>query len=110
MPAVETMETGKYIQYIPVSLIVVDYKMVNTNVFLNIVPQICARIYEYKSPVFLICTHARTRTHTHTHTHRLYHINLFTPKMFPKLENKHSVVIFQKLIVPQLVKQVPLPF
>ena len=26
--------------------------------------------------------------------------------MFPKLENKHSVVIFQKLRVPQLVKQV----
>jgi hypothetical protein len=87
-----TMETQKYM---PLSLIMIDFKMVNTNVFLNIMKPICARIYENKSPVFLICTY----THTHTHTHRLDHINLFTPKIFPKLENKHSVVIFQKLIV-----------
>jgi hypothetical protein len=51
------METGKYIQYMPLSLIMTDYKMVNTNAFLNLMQPICARIYENKSPVFLICTH-----------------------------------------------------
>jgi hypothetical protein len=33
MPVVETMEKGKYMQYMPLSLIMTDYKMVNTNVF-----------------------------------------------------------------------------
>ena len=60
-----TMETGKYM---PLSVIMIDYKMVNTNVFLNIMQLICARIYENKSPVFLICTYIYMYTHIHTHT------------------------------------------
>ena len=65
MSAVETMETGKYIQYMPLSLIMNDYKLVNTNVFLNTMQPICDRIYENKSPIFLICID------THTHTYRI---------------------------------------
>jgi len=49
------MKTEKYIQYLPLSLIMIDHKMVNTNVFLNIMQPICARIYENTSPVFSIC-------------------------------------------------------
>jgi len=36
---------------------VIDYKMVTTNVFLNIMQPICARIYENMPPVFLICVY-----------------------------------------------------
>jgi hypothetical protein len=60
----QTKETGKYIQYMPLSLIMTEYKMFNTNVFLHIMQPICARIYKNELPVFLIST----CTHTHTHT------------------------------------------
>lgn len=78
MSEVDIMDTGKYLQYVDLSLIMIDYKMISTNVFHNIIQPICARGHGNNLSVFLI---------VHTYIHRLDHIHLFISKMFPKILN-----------------------
>lgn len=66
MPEVETMETRKYVQYMPLSLIVIDYKMF-------FIISCSQSVLEYtKKKVTSIFN-------LYINIYRLDHINLFTP-------------------------------
>jgi hypothetical protein len=66
-------------------MMMIDYKMVNTNVFLILCSQSVL--------VYMKISHRNFSLRARAHTHTLDHINLFTPKMFPKIGEEKKPVL-----------------